>query len=185
MGLMGTVTARNGRWALVGDLIWADFTLDNDAPAGLPFSDARAGVTLLSLSGYGLYTLTGGRGVTVEAGGGLRAMSTDIDLTLHGVGRPDYHSTISDSWVDPVVVLRFTTEGAGPWNASLWLDGGGFGIGQASKNTWQMAALVTYRFNAAWSVSGGWRYLSADQESKGVPYEMELSGPVLGVTFRF
>jgi hypothetical protein len=34
MALMGTVEARNGKWGLIGDLIYADLSSETDAPFG-------------------------------------------------------------------------------------------------------------------------------------------------------
>lgn len=182
--VMGSVIAKKGPWTLVGDAIALDLTLGQPSPFGQIFSKATAGVRLAALSGYGLYRIGEAGGVALDAGAGLRGMSTEIDVTLHGVGRPDARTDIDDTWVDPVAALRLSTE-IGRWRGSLWLDGGGFDIGNASKSTWQAMAIVTYAMNERWLVSGGYRHLEIDRETQGVPYDMTLSGPLLGISYRF
>ena len=61
-------------------------------------------------------------------------------------------------------------------------DIGRFGI--ASDNTWQLMGLVGYRFND-WIEGAIDRHLSVDYSNDGFVWDVEMSGPILGVTFRF
>jgi hypothetical protein len=61
-------------------------------------------------------------------------------------------------------------------------DYGGFG---GSDSSWQAFASLGYQIDDRWSVQGGWRYLSLETEIEGRDVEMDLSGPLLGLTVRF
>jgi hypothetical protein len=66
-------------------------------------------------------------------------------------------------------------------------DIGGFGIG--SNLTWQLAAYIDFRASKLISILGGYRFLSADYETGSgdelFRYDMNISGPALGVSFVF
>ena len=69
------------------------------------------------------------------------------------------------------------------WSANAVLDVGGFD--GENNSTWQALASVNYAINDRWSVRGGWRYLDIQKEISGLDFETELSGPIIGVGFRF
>lgn len=184
-GLMGTVTARRGPWALVGDLFYLDLTMDQDTPQGLVFSGVDTEMKLFSLAGYGLYTIYKDDRLMVEVGGGVRMMSSDLDVTLRGNLGPDVSTGVSDSWADPLVAARLTMQVSEAWKAALWLDGGGFGLGESSEETWQVSGVASWKASEAWEISGGYRVLYVERASNGTPYDLRMSGPVFGVTYRF
>lgn len=184
-GLMGTVTARKGQWALVGDLFYLDLTMDQGTPLGVAFSGVDTEMKLFSGAGYGLYTISESDGLMAEAGGGLRVMSSDLNVTLRGNGQPDVRTGFSDTWIDPLLAVRLTSQFSEGWKAMLWLDGGGFGIGEASDETWQATAVLNWQVNESWSISGGYRTLYVDRTSNGTSYDLQMSGPVFGATYQF
>lgn len=184
-GVMGTLTARNAPWALVGDLFYLDLSMGEDTPLGLAFSSIDTEMKLFSGAGYGLYTISDMDRLTVEAGAGLRLMSSDLRLTLRGNGRPDIRADVSDTWYDPLLAMRLTSQLAENSNAVLWLDAGGFGIGEASDETWQASALLNWQASEAWSISAGYRVLYVKRSSNGTPCDLRMSGPLFGATYRF
>lgn len=106
-------------------------------------------------------------------------------MSIFAATRADYHTSVSDTWVDPLLAIRASAILGRRWRAVLWADGGGFGSGQVSDRTWQVSALLSYRFSEDWSASAGYRALRVEREHQGVPYALELSGPSLGVSRRF
>lgn len=71
------------------------------------------------------------------------------------------------------------------WDLSLRGDIGGFGIG--SDFTWQMTALLGYRFplfGADATAAIGYRILDQNYDD-GFEWDMTLHGPVLGLGIRF
>ncbi|MNV95764.1 hypothetical protein D3C71_1906950 [compost metagenome] len=112
-------------------------------------------------------------------------MSNDIDVSIRGISRPDFDVSVHDSWVDPLLAVRASAQLSDRWRAVLWVDGGGGDIGDASRETWQITSVVSFKLNEQWSMSGGYRHLYIDRESDGVAYDLKLSGPILGGSFRF
>ncbi|WP_435609073.1 hypothetical protein [Pseudomonas knackmussii] len=184
-GVMAGISARRGPWSLVGDLFYLDLSFHERTPVGHVFSSIDTRTTLASLAGYGLYSLYEDDRFAIDAGAGLRMMSSDIDITLQGLARPDQETSVSDTWVDPLLAIRTSAKLGERWRAVLWADGGGFDIDDASDRTWQLSALLVYRISETWSASGGYRDLYVERENQSVPYSLELSGPLLGVSYRF
>lgn len=162
-----------------------DLTSSDPTPLGVLFSQAltRTEVTIGCV--YASYTVASRPDFTMELGAGLRAVSSSIDIRLQPAALPQARASIHDSWIDPVVAARVSQRFDDRWSGSLTLDYGGFGIGEASDSTWQVIATVRYRVDDRWSAAGGWRALNFDRESDGVPYELDLSGPILGASYRF
>lgn len=185
IGVMLGVSARRDAWSLLGDLFYLDLSFRERTPLGRVYSAVDTRTTVLSLSGYGLYNLYDRDGLVLDAGLGLRMLSSDIDVTLQGVARDDRDTSVSDNWVDPLLALRASARLAERWQVVLLADAGGFGMGSASDQTWQIVTVLTYRIGESWSASGGYRHLYVDRENDGVPYELEMSGPLLGVSYRF
>jgi hypothetical protein len=82
--------------------------------------------------------------------------------------------------------LRARVALAPRWDASLRGDIGGWGAG--SQFTWNVQALVGYRFTllgADATALVGYRALSQDYESRRLVWDMTLHGPVIGLNLRF
>jgi len=106
-------------------------------------------------------------------------VSTDVDLLLGGILAV---STGSDrTWVDPVVGVRFHAELGNGFGISGYGD---IGAG-SSEVTRQLRGTLDYRFNANWSAHVGYRHLADDYKRGGYTFDAALSGPILGVSYRF
>lgn len=182
---MGSISARKGPWSVVGDIFYLDLSFKERSPFGRLFSEVETTTTLKSVGGYGLYSVFTNNWFALDAGVGARYLSGDIDVVLRGISRPDVKSSVNDAWVDPLVAVRATAHLGNSWRVVIWMDGGGFGVADASDRTWQLTSAVSYRLNDKWSLSGGYRYLYLDRETDGVPYDLKFSGPLVGLSYRF
>ncbi|MEX0337485.1 MAG: outer membrane protein, partial [Arenibacterium sp.] len=66
------------------------------------------------------------------------------------------------------------------WRATLAADYGGF---SSSRETYQITVTFDYAFADNWSARFGYRHLNIDNRSED--FRAELSGPVIGVSYRF
>lgn len=184
MAFMGAVEARTGRWGLIFDALYADVTSSTSTPFGVLADRARAETRLGAYTiyaGYRVYETEQGS-VDVLAGG--RYFSLDVDLTLtQGIRPRSREISASDDWSDAVVGLRGRYDFNDRFFGTALVDGGGFAGG--SDSSWQAFASMGYQFDPRWSVQGGWRYLTVEKEIGGRDVEVDLSGPLLGVTLRF
>lgn len=180
---MGTFEARYGRWGFIGDLINADLSASEDTPFGLAFSQADMETSVTAFSGYAAYRVYEGQHALVDLAGGFRSFGVSLDASLDGNGRVrDRDFSADETWTVPLVGARVIVPFNDKWFGTAFADVGGLSGDDA---TWQGFASVGYRFNPRWSAQLGYRYMSIDKEMDGQDVEIDLSGPLIGVTARF
>lgn len=180
---MGTFEARNGRWGLIADLLYSDFSKDIETPLGLLYSSGTVATEISALSGYVAYRVYESAGVDADVLGGFRAYSAGIDLTLRPGVLPGRDDSFDESWIDLLVGGRVGARFDERWSGALAVDVGGFDRHQDF--TWQALATLNYDINPHWTVRGGWRHLVIEKEFDAVDVDVKLSGPVLGVQYKF
>ena len=60
-------------------------------------------------------------------------------------------------------------------------DYGGFDIGSSSHRTWSLTGHLSYALGEHWDLAAGWRTLEFERGQM----DLEMSGPLLGVHYRF
>jgi hypothetical protein len=178
MALMLNFRAENGPWAIQADGVWAD--LESNTTSGIVSTDV--GTTLWVAALNGRYRVAD----NWEFLAGARYFRQDIDINLL-VGSIPLRASSTVDWIDPVIGAKFATALSDKWFFGVQGDIGGFGVG--SQFTWQAWANFEYRFAKSSSLALGWRHLDWDYEEGGgvtkVSYDAYLTGPVVGLRFRF
>ena len=193
------IWGRYDRFVFSGDIMYVD-TTDGHGTGPLPaFTipgvgtippggniDAKVDTKQFTATLMGGYRVIDTPQFTLDALGGARFWHISNDVTLTGSLGPVSGSVShgeSFGWVDPLVGLRAFL----PLTEKLSLQGqadiGGFGAG--SDLTWSALATVNYVFNDRLSASVGYKVLDVDYDHGGHVYDTRLSGPVLGMTYRF
>jgi hypothetical protein len=187
---MGTAEIRRDRVGLVFDLEYADLGADGTArgaiiPGAEPAS-ASVDTTLLMATGAAAYRVVEEERAWLDVYGGLRFFNVDADFTarIPALGfRTDRSASVD--WVDGIVGLR----GRAPLGDRLGVTGlvdvGGFGIGSSSDLTWQVQATLDYSFTERFVGRLGYRYMSIDYDTSDLKLDIDLSGPLVGVTWTF
>ena len=200
MMLAGDV--RKDRWTVFTDVIYLDFSSQKSSVSAVDFggsrvsssvnvstdSTLRGGVWTLG-AGYGVLP---GRPVELDVFGGLRYLglhaSTDWQLAVAVTGprggqtfpRAGSITEREDIWDGIVGVKGRVWLGGSNWSIPYYLD---VGTGSSSL-TWQGMLGVAYSFK--WGgVTLAYRTLYYDQKGDKLVQDLRLSGPALGVTFRF
>ena len=173
LGAMGSLRARKGDWAVMTDVVFV----------GLGAAGERASIDVdeLILEVDLAYRFS----EVFELLFGARYVDLDADLALRGpLG---LRASAGESWVDPVVGLRFEAPVGGKWTVLGRLDAGGFGVG--SDFSLQAALHAAYRLGDSASLTLGWRYLDIDYEDgegrDRFKYDVVTTGPQVGVAFHF
>ncbi|PZQ50516.1 MAG: hypothetical protein DI556_07965 [Rhodovulum sulfidophilum] len=180
---MGAAEARNGRWGLIVDFIYSDLTSDASTPFGALWSEAQVETRLSATTVYAGYRVLQDEKGSLDVLAGGRFYSLDLALSLKPGRLPGRSASYDDDWADPVFGLRGRYDFDGKWFTTVVADAGGFSGG--SDSTWQAFGSVGYQFNDRWSAQGGWRYLDISREIDGKDVSIELSGPLVGLTYRF
>jgi len=169
---------QNERWVVSSDLIYVDLDDSRDVARGTVTASVKE--TLWDVfGGYRVSPV-----VTLLAG----ARYVDLSTGLRFAGQFDDPSAdAGKSWVDPLVGVHVIAPFAERWWVALHGDIGGFGVG--SEFSWQAYADVGFRASDLVSVVLGFRAIDIDYESGSgddlFRYDMLMSGPQLGVAFRF
>ncbi|HEV2565437.1 MAG TPA: hypothetical protein VGU19_10165 [Microvirga sp.] len=211
VGLMGNVEARNGPFALYGDLVWSSIGFErNDvrtrAPApGITTTVGRTvGLDIqMAIAEVGAaYEVVRTGPLAFDIHGGARYWHQEADLSLEvdrmiGIGDLElvggraFARSGSVDWLDPVIGARVRYAVA-PGH-ELWLRGdiGGFGVG--SDFSWQAIGAYGFEFGTYQGISFsgviGYRALYVDyvqgEGRQRYEFDMLQHGPVLGVSARF
>lgn len=192
MVLMGGVESKYNRWSILADIVYMDVGGDANQTFNVgPGSGAPVtGSVNLDLSSWILTGAVGYEVIHSEHGtlsllGGVRYATVDVDTSLgfNGplpVAHPPQNVSDSEGVLDGIVGIRGRIQLNENWYIPYHADIGTGG----SDLTWQLFAGVGYRFD--WGdIRFGYRHLDYDLDDNNLMQEMVLSGPVLGVGFRF
>jgi hypothetical protein len=169
---------------VLADLTYVAISVERDrdlVPRAPGFSSAALKSRTFTATATGFYRVYDGGALTADvlAGGRVWSISTDVDLLVAGALAISTGS--SQTWVDPVAGVRFHAELGNGFGLSAYGD---IGAG-SSRLTWQLRATLDYRFDQNWSASIGYRHLAVDYRRDGFIYDTSLSGPIVGVSYRF
>lgn len=175
--------ARYQRFAAYTDLVYTSVSADAETPFGILFDDIDAENEIFIGTFGGSYRVIDTENATLALLAGARVWSVDTEVRLEGGLLPDQKFQSDESWVDPVIGLH----GLYRFDNGIFVTAlshvGGFGVG--SDLTWDAFGALGYQFNDSISAIAGYRHLEVDYEHGGFVFDVELSGPVIGMTIRF
>lgn len=184
------IWGRYERFVFSGDVMYVDTTdshafglppLPVPVPPGSPVNvdvDTKEFTATLQ-AGYRVIDLDN---FTLDALGGVRFWHISNDVTVSALGRTFSYGE-SFGWTDPVVGARAFMNLTDKISLQAQADIGGFDVG--SKLTWSVLGTVNYTFTDHISVSAGYKVLDVNYDDDGYVFDSRLSGPVLGMTYRF
>jgi hypothetical protein len=204
--LMLSGEARNGDWAIIGDIVYLDFS-DEDAHvknidyhaggARNPVSSSLDAGSKTSFSGFE-WTLAGSRRFfndergSFEVLGGLRYFglkaSADWHLTASVTGPSGTNSFPANGSIDAskdfwqgIVGVRGTVHlGSGNWYMPYYADVGAGG----DSWSWQGLLGIAYRFSVG-DATLSYRHIEYNQSDDKLVQSLSFSGPAFGFNFHF
>lgn len=182
IALMVAGEARHGDWGLMLDVLYLSVS-DGAATPGQLFGSADVDAKTYYLAPAAVYRAYDTKPVAVDVGAGARYWHLKTELDLSAGLLPAVSSSESKSWVDPLLILRGTLDLGSGFSLLGYGDIGGFDVG--SRLTWSLLGLVQYSFNDWIEGAIGYRHLDVDYRNDGFVWDVRLSGPILGVRFRF
>jgi len=192
MAFMGAFSARKNKWLLLTDVIYLDLGTDKTADLSVPVGPIQVPVTtsvsvdveswvLHFAGGYNLYS-EGKTRLDLIGGARYLDLSMDMFLELQSLG-PGQSRTVSESltaW-NGIVGLMGNASLGERWFLPYYID---IGAGE-SKFTWQATAGIGFRAGTVWDLALVYRHLEWDLDSTRVIDDINISGPTLGVIFRW
>ncbi len=180
------IWARRDRFVFSGDLMYVNVSdaktfgpLPSLPPAPL---DAELDMVQFYAAVQGGYRLIDTPRFTFDALAGGRFWYISNALTV-SYGGFSVSRSEEFNWIDPLIGARAFYAFTDKLSVMGQADIGGFGVG--SELTWSVLGTFNYVFNDNWSASAGYKYMSVDYDNDGYVFDVDMSGPVLGVTYRF
>jgi len=162
---------KDNRWGALLDVIWVDL--------GNTREFTKLNFELLETEADIYYRFPDGN-YSFDLLGGLRYYDAEARLQPPG-------AAVRDTWVDPVVGMRWNWQASDHWALSARGDLGGFGIG--SDLSWQALATASWQPNDRFAVTGGLRAMDVDYDAGGLPGKFILNiriwGPLMGFSVRW
>ena len=177
-GFLGGWTSTRGKWGYMIDLVYMDLEEDVELLDGrVP---GEIGNTQLIAVLQGLYELTD----SLQLMGGLLYNDLTMKVRLEGPQQPRKVKT-GESWVDPMIGLRFHSPISARWDFIGFGQVGGFGVG--ADFTWQLGANFNFRMTERTSLLLGYRYIDFDYDSGDgrERFKFDIAEHGLAAGFRF
>ena len=174
---------RYQRFSAYADIVYTKITVDAETPAQILFDNIETESSIFIGTFGGAYRLFDEQNGFFDllAGARLWSVKTQLDFDGGVLNSQDFDD--DQTWVDPVIGVKARFDiGAGFFLNAL-CHVGGFGV--ASDLTWDAFGGFGYQFNETISAIAGYRHLEVDYHHDGFVFDVELSGPVIGATFRF
>ena len=201
-GVMGRLEVWKGKWGLTFDGLFLNLSADRSftGRSGITNfavdADVRIGLADFALA-YRLFEQQFGdnneQKLTFEPYGGLRyaylRQKIDLNVAIAGVGSIGTTLGGSEDWVEPFVGGRVLWDLNDKIAINLRGDVGGFGIGSASKLTWNLVTGIDYKLSENMTLNAGYRYLELDY-SRGsganeFGIDLRAKGPFVGLKILF
>ncbi len=191
-GSMVHLEAGKNNWGVFVDLTYLKFSADEHVDPATVEIDTKMWVVEIG----GVYRLgewhvgsNKSRRLALDVLGGGRywSLETEIDISVPTVGTFDAKDTVD--WIDPFIGFRIRTNLTEKLLFTGRFDVGGFDVGDSSDLTWNVLALLGYGFTERATLWLGYRAMDVDyEEGRGAnlfEFDVTMSGPIVGVNFRF
>ena len=170
---LGTaVEAHKGRWGMLGDAMYVEFS---DAFDRAPNSEVEVSGGVFDMVG----SMAAANGRPLELLFGLRYVALKATVDIAPVPR----ATARESWLDPLVGLRYTHTFNERWSVALRGDIGGFGV--ASDLATNVSAMFGWHINDKLTLRAGYRMLQMDFDGDDLVLDATLQGYVFGASWAF
>lgn len=173
--LGAALEARKGRWGMLYDAMYVEFS---DAFERSPGSEVEVSGGLLEAVG----SMAAANGRPLELLFGLRHVSLKTTVDVAPIPR----ASARETWLDPLVGLRFTHAFNDRWSVVLRGDVGGAGISsESSELATNVSAVFGWRMSDNLTLRGGYRMLQMDFDGDALVLDATLQGYVIGASWAF
>jgi hypothetical protein len=177
LGFFGNAELRKGKFGIIGDVIWADLSMDSGGPlGGLIEIDSSSVIASL----LGAYRLLEKEQAWLDLVVGARGYYIDTSLDV-GPGGIFFTSEHTEGWVDAMAGIRARIELGMGFHAQAFLIGGGGGSSSAA----DLMGRIGYSFTDNLSTYAGYRFLKIDYKNNGFVWDVEYQGPLVGGSYKF
>ncbi|WP_319549877.1 hypothetical protein [Desulfogranum marinum] len=182
-GLMGILSAQKGKWTLLANIIYLSIHQETSSNAnfvGVPTKFDIDAKMKGYISTFGVaYRAVDKDLASLDLLVGARYFKLDLDLDAEIAGSMTKYSD-SEDVLDGIIGAQVLFDLSDRWYFSLYAD---VGVGD-SKLTWQVWPGVGYRLDKVELVAG-YRHLAWETDEGDTIEDINFSGPMFGIKFRF
>lgn len=178
------IWARRDRYVLNSDLLYVN-THESEVVGGLPLVGAAEGnvdTRLFMATLQGGYRVYDSEQASVDALAGFSFWDIRTRAHLSTAGRTRHHQE-SFSWVDPTIGLRAFYRFTPELSTHAQVHLGGFDVG--SRLSYQATLTLNYDLSENFSIAAGYKMLDVNYRRSGHIFDTRMSGPVLGLSWRY
>lgn len=179
LAFMGTFEFGKDRWSVLSDLFYAKLSAENNILRSSTETELEQLIGNLAVTYR--WIDTGTTRFDTYAGARLNWMETDVDI--HRPTGKTWSGSGDQTWIDPIVGVRFQQDLTDKFFFRVVGDIGGFGV--SSDITWQAMAAFGYRVSEHGAVGLGYRVLGTDYSHNNLTYDIVSHGLLLGYEYRF
>lgn len=175
---------RRDRYVLNSDLLYVN-TRESEVVGGLPLVGAAEGTMdtrLFMGTLQGGYRFYDSEQASLDALAGFSFWDIRSRAHLRIAGRSRHHQE-SFNWVDPMVGLRAFYRFNPELSTQAQIHVGGFNVG--SRLSYQATLTLNYDLSENFSLTAGYKMLDVNYRRSGQIFDAHLSGPVLGLSWRY
>lgn len=175
---------RRDRYVFNNDLLYVN-TRESEVVGGLPLVGAAEGTVdtrLFMATLQGGYRIYDSEQASLDALAGFTFWDIRTRAHLTSAGRTRHHQE-SFSWVDPTIGLRAFYRFTPELSTQAQVHLGGFDAG--SRLSYQATLTLNYELSDNFSVAAGYKMLNVDYRRSGHVFDTRMSGPVIGLTWRY
>ena len=178
---MGALDVEHDRFVFLGDLIYLHVGAEVESIQAPGFIEGKVdSATLVSTAALG-YRIVDNGPMFVDLFAGGRIVALDVETELTGPLQTRERDA-SKTTVAPLFGGRVRVPLGDKWGLLLYGDAGGFA---ASDVKWQLVGTVQRDLGKHWRLVAGYRHLQLHHDKEDLEFDVALSGPILGFTYRF
>jgi hypothetical protein len=181
LAFMGAFEGRKGRLGFAAEALYIGLSADGQTPGPL-FSGAKYEQDLWIGSIAGTYALVQEENFFIDAIAGLSFWDLDNKLAFSEGLAPAVSVSEHQTWQDPILGLK----GRVLLNEKWFLAGQGLiGVAGDSDSYWDLYGGIGYNLGETFAVVAGYRHKEVDYRDNGFIWDIEMSGPLLGLSIKF
>ena len=175
---MGTLDVRYDRFVALSDVMYISLGADAEGIRDAQFLEGRVNTSALVVAVAGGYRVVDRGPMFVDLVAGGRLVSLDAKVELRGP-LTSRERKASKSNLEGLIGGRVRVPLGKNWGMAIYGD-----VGTGSV-IWQMLGTVQWDISNHWRMAAGYRHMSINHKKDDFKFDVALSGPIVGVTYRF
>jgi hypothetical protein len=178
---MGAMDVNRGRFVMLSDLMYLSVGAKAESIRNPAFFSGKVDASVLLASAAVGYRVVDKGPMFLDLVVGGRVLALDVDLELDGPLNT-YRANPSPTNVSPFVGGRVRLPVSDKWAVGLYGDVGG--LVNDTDVKWQLLGTVQYDISRRWRMIAGYRHMSINHSKRDLKFDVNLSGPILGFSYK-